>query len=201
MATVFTVITNSYDTLKEPFVSKGWEYVCFSDKPIKSDVWDVRITKKHDRDLKINAPFTGLTLYVDGSIQIIGDLNQFVSEIPTWFTLWKHPHRDNTYEEAEAVIKLKGMDPEKVYEQIKRYSLDGFPRDFPLAANGIMLRDLSDSKVKAICDRWWSEWSKGVRRDQLSLMYCFWCDGLMPDLFDDSVMNKYFIWGNHGIHV
>ena len=38
---VYTVITNDYDTLRDPrVVTPGWRYVCFSDQPIESDVWE-----------------------------------------------------------------------------------------------------------------------------------------------------------------
>ena len=38
----YTVITNNYDTLKDPLVvSKDWRYVCFSDRGFKSKVWEL----------------------------------------------------------------------------------------------------------------------------------------------------------------
>lgn len=200
MPTVYTVISNSYDTLKDPkIVSDGWEYICLSDQPIESDVWQYRHLECHNREPKIMAHeyFDGLTLYVDGSISIHGDLNEFIAETPNWFSLWSHPHRGCTYEEAEAVIKLKGMSPTSVYNQVDRYAKEGFPYNFGLGANGIMLRNLSDPTVQAICDLWWTEWERGTKRDQLSLMYSFWKMGYEPDLFNDSVMQKYFHWGNH----
>ena len=125
MNVCYTVITNHYDTLKEPSViTPGWEYVLLTDHTVNSDVWDVRITTAHNRYLKINAPFDGLTIYVDGSIEIIGDLNEFIAEVSQVFTIWRHPHRTCTFTEAEAVIKLKGMNPNEVYKQMQRYAMD-----------------------------------------------------------------------------
>ena len=196
----YTVITNNYDQLKDPkIVSDGWEYICLSDQPIESDVWQYRHLECHNREPKIMAHeyFDGLTLYIDGSISIHGDLNEFIAEVPGWFSIWQHPHRNCTYIEADAVIKLKGMDPVIVHSQMERYISEGFPCNFGLGACGIMLRDLSDEAVQTICDLWWSEWERGAKRDQLSLMYSFWKMGFKPDLFSKEIMRKYFKWGDH----
>lgn len=198
MKTCYTVITNSYDELKDPYVSDGWQYVVFSDRHLDSDVWDCIITEKHNRDIKIRPHlemFENLTLYVDGSIEIVGNLNEFVSEVPNWFSIWQHPHRQCTFDEAATVISIKGMNSKRVWKQMERYK--SLPRNWGLGANGIMLRDLADEKVKQICELWWSEFNRGAPRDQLSLMYCFWSMGYKPDLFDNSIMQKYFNWLSH----
>lgn len=200
MNTCYTVITNNYDTLKKPYVSPGWEYIVFSDHYISDPIWNCTVTSKHNRDVKIRAHnelHENLTLYVDGSIEIIGDLNAFCSEVPNWFSMWKHPHRDSIFQEAEAVIRLKGMDRRSVYSQMKRYKKRGY-NDIGLAACGVMLRDLSDSKVREICDDWYDEWLLSCGRDQLSLPYVFWKHGYEMDLFDNNVFNKYFRWLKHG---
>ncbi|GAG31094.1 unnamed protein product, partial [marine sediment metagenome] len=123
----------------------------------------------------------------------VGDLNEFCSEVPNWFSISKHPHRNCIYDEIKAVVKLKGIDLNDAFDQHRRYDIDGFPKNFGLGENGVMLRDLSDKKVHDICDMWWDEYSKGIKRDQCSLMYCFWKLGYMPDLFSQSIFNKYFV--------
>lgn len=203
MNVCYTTITNNYDQLKDPrVVSEGWDYVCFSDRFIDSDVWQVHVVKDHNRLIKIKGylyVFHELALYVDGSIEIIGDLNQFITEVPNWFTIWKHPHRSCTYKEGNAIVRLKGMNRTKVDNQLQRYKRNGLPGNWGLGANGIMLRDFSDRRVRRICDKWWREYTFGVKRDQLSLMYVFYKLGYKPNLFGNEVMNKYFIWGNHAI--
>jgi hypothetical protein len=198
MQVAYTVIQGNYDTLKNPFISKGWRYVCFTDQPIKSDIWEIRpLSGKHNRDLKINCPFQWLTLYVDASIEIVGDLNEFASEVPGWYSIWLHPHCQCTYTEAERVIDMKGMDELEVNDMMLRYMEEGFPRNFGLGANGIMLRDMSDKAVRQICRLWWDEFVEGPQRDQLSLMYSFWKSGYKPDLFSSEIMRKYFVWHRH----
>ncbi len=199
MNTVYTVITGNYDQLKPPrVISQGWDYVVFSDKFLDVPPWNCTITEKHNREIKIKAEdlYKGLTLYVDGSIEIIGDLNQFCSEVPNWYTAWRHPHRTTVKQEAKAVIRLKGCDPIEVNEMMARYKRSGF-KEMGLAACGVLLRDLSNPMVRKINNIWYNEWLNGPGRDQLSFMYAFFKAGYQPDLFDNETFNKYFKWGKH----
>lgn len=200
MNTAYTVITGGYDELKPPkVISEDWEYVVFSDTFIDVPPWQCVITKNHNRFIKIKAEdlFRNITLYVDGSIEIIGDLNEFIKEVPNWYSAWKHPHRSSVKEEAKAVVSLKGCDPIEVNEMMARYKKEGFRDNMGLAACGVLLRDLSDKSVRRINSIWYNEWLGGPGRDQLSFMYSFWKAGYSPDLFSDDIFNKYFKWGAH----
>jgi len=200
MNTCYTINIGNYDEIKPPrILSEGWEYILFSDRFIDCPPWRCVITTKHNREIKIKADdlFKNLTLYVDGSIEIIGDLNQFCCEVPNWYSAWKHPHRDSVTKEADAVIRLKGCDADQVHRQMRRYEADGFRDDMGLAACGVLLRDLSDSTVRHINKMWFEEFQNGVKRDQISFMYSFYRMGLEPDMFGNSVFNKYFKWGQH----
>lgn len=196
----FTSITNNYDTLKDPYISDGWEYVVFSDRYIEHPIWKCVVTDKHNRDIKIRPHlelFHTLSLWVDGSIEIVGDLNEFVSEVPNIYTAWKHPHRNCLYEELNAVVKMKGINPEEAKRQGNDYEIMGMPHDWGLAACGVLLRDLSSEWVRDMNEQWWSEYSKGIKRDQISYPFVFWKNGYQMDLFDNDIFNKYFKWGKH----
>ena len=40
---IYTAIVGGYDDLFEPdFKPDGWDFVCFTDRDFKSDVWDVQ---------------------------------------------------------------------------------------------------------------------------------------------------------------
>jgi hypothetical protein len=194
----FSVITNGYDDLREPYISKGWRYVLFSDQFVESDNWECYITEKPDREIKIKG-YTELfhqpALYVDANIRIIGDLNEFRKEITGWFDIWKHPHRGCIFDEAKAVIKLKKADPVMVNHQMNKYGF--MPKHWGLGANGIMFRDFGDPVVRNICELWWKEYQQGSSRDQLSLMPVFYSLGLRPNFFNNEVFDKYFRWEKH----
>ncbi len=196
----YTVISNNYDHLKDPkIVSEGWEYICLSDQPIESDVWQYRHLECHNREPKIMAHeyFDGLTLYVDGSISIYGDLNEFIAEVPGFMTAWAHPHRNCLFSEMDAVVKLKNIDSMEAHKQANQYLLDGMPKNWGLAGCGVLLRDLSDPIVGDLCEQWWQQYEEGVKRDQISYPYIFWKNGYRMDLFDQGVFNKYFVWHKH----
>ena len=200
MNTCYTVISPStYDELKPPrVISEDWEYVVFSDKFLDVTPWNCIITDKHNRELKLlsNAElFNNITLYVDGSVEIIGDLNELIKEVPTRYTAGKHPHRDNLMQEAEAVIKLKGCNRSLVMQQVDRYINSGCNE--PLAACYVLIRDLNDPVVRRINKLWHSEWLNSCGRDQLSFGYSCWKYGLKPHLIEHEIFNKYFCWGSH----
>jgi len=199
MKTCFTVITGGYDELKPPrVISDGWEYVIFSDKFLDVPPWNCIVTDKHNQELKLmpNADlFNNITLYVDGSIEITGDLNKFVKEVPDRYTTWKHPHRTTITQEAEAVIKLKGCNRAMVYKDVNRYINAGYSG--PLVASGVLLRDLNDPVVRRVNKLWYNEWLNSCGRDQLSFGFSCWRNGLEPYLFDQDVFKRYFKWGSH----
>ena len=195
----YTCITRDYDDLKEPTViTPGWEYICFSDVQQYSDVWDCRITDKTQREVKImgwhelgEVP----ALYVDGSIQIMGNLDNFVRGIRSDFSLWKHPDRDCIFDEADAVVKLRGQDKARVDEQMKRY--EAIPRHWGLGQTGVMYRDFSVEWVRTLSHMWYEEVRQGVSRDQLSLSYLSWLMGKRPFFIPEAVIRKHFKMYRH----
>ena len=106
----------------------------------------------------------------------------------------EHPHRDCIYAESESVIGKGKAEAELTHAQMSLYRAAGFPEKWGLGANGIIVRDLSNPEVWDINERWWAEWKKGVTRDQLSLMYCFWQAGWYPDWIR---VGTYFKKGKH----
>lgn len=189
----YTCITNGYDNLKDPVVTEGWEYICYSDVQQKSDIWDCRITDKPQRELKIlgykesgNVP----ALYIDGSIEVTGNLDRLMSAIKPQFSIWRHPVRDCIFEEAKAVIRHKGLDEDIVNKQMERYK--DMPHHWGLGQTGIMFRDFSLDWVRGLSDSWWSEVSTGLDRDQLSLTYVCWNMGKRPHFIPTQIIGQHF---------
>lgn len=90
----YTSVTGGYDKVAEPsVVSAGFDYVCFTDHPFHSDVWkclpipeelQFLSNVKKQRIIKI-CPHRylqqyDLSIWVDGNISVIGDLNEFVKQ-------------------------------------------------------------------------------------------------------------------------
>lgn len=184
---LYTVITNQYDTLREPrVVTPGWRYICFSDKPIESKVWEyweIENIDRIDRRVKIKAHEyfdSGIIVYIDGNFKIVGDLNDFISNISSPFSFYRHNQRNCSYKEAEVLLERDMLDSVLWNRQKKRYQSEGFPIEWGLGENSILVRDLSNDKVRGVNESWWNEWENGGKRDQLSLMYCLWKAGWSP---------------------
>jgi len=193
--------------LKEPsVVTPGWKYICFSDKPIESKVWEIRLIKNTpgiDRRMKIKAHDyfdSGVVVYMDGSFRIVDNLNDFISDVSSTFSLAKHKRCNCIYKEAEVLLKRNMIDRVIWKEQKERYQQEGFPAEWGLCRNGILVRDLSDPKVRAINEHWGEEYQNGAFRDQLSLMYCFWKAGWKPDLYPNRLFSTYFKREKHNVH-
>lgn len=194
MPIVFTIITNDWDDLKDPVPSAGWEYICYTDNPeLRSNVWDVQVIDKPQREVKIKGyEYVGHepALYIDGSIEILGDLNKFIRGIRHDWSLWKHPVRDCIFDEAKAVVEVKNQDKDEVAKQMLRY--ETLPRHWGLGQTGVMYRDFSIEWVRKLSRLWWFEVANGVNRDQLSLSYCAWAMGKRPHLIPQSVIGNFF---------
>src|ERR1035437_508260 len=110
---IYTAISDEYDNLKDPaIITPGWKYICYTNnKAVKSNVWEViyldSLTTKEQRKIKIIPPFEYDTcLWIDGSILINCNLDEFIKENPKgYYTIMKHPTRNCVYQEAVACIQ------------------------------------------------------------------------------------------------
>ena len=85
---IYTAIIGGYDELIEPsFKPKGWDFICFSDRPLKSKTWKVkdnlplyedntRTARKHKLLAHRLFPNYDFSLWIDGNINVIGDVNE-----------------------------------------------------------------------------------------------------------------------------
>lgn len=208
---IYTCITGNYDTLSEPkFSSKDWDFVCYTDTPesIKSNVWQVRtipdsLTKlskqKKQRYIKINAheffPDYDISIYVDANVELLKNPDTFISTLKADIALPKHPTRNCIYKEVEACLKVKKDTPENMYPQIERYKEEGFPEDYGLTQNNIIIRRHNKKDCIKLMTSWWKEVEKGSYRDQLSFYYSLWKTGVKIDVLDKTLCDgPYFKW-------
>ena len=189
---VYTCITGNYDTLKEPILTEeGWDYICFTDNPsFTSHTWTIRTipdelnnldNARKNKLIKVLAHVYlkeyDLSIYIDGNITINFQLDKLVrgiidAEHHTY--LKKHPSRHCIYEEAKVCERLHKDEPEIIHKQIERYHNEGFPKNFGMSENNILIRLHNDKYCAELMDAWASEIVNGSKRDQLSLFYCIW---------------------------
>lgn len=196
----YTVITDNYDTLKEPkLVSEGWQYFAFIDEPTKfkmdwsNTIWQPILIEVDQKMQKIMPEFrSGVTVYVDGSIQINIDFNKLLKEIKADIAFIDHPDRNTLHEEAEAVKRLNKAYPFLVDKQIKAYKEEGYDLNKKgLAACGVIVRNHTPS-INTFCKEWYKQIELHTKRDQLSLQYTAWKCRITYQLLPSHFLTREF---------
>lgn len=199
--TIYTTIFGNYEELKIPKkITPGWDYVCFTDQPIKSRVWKIIKETPDDpvlsaRNRKINTPFDK-SIWIDASLRITCDLNQFWDEhFVSPMTVVRHPWRTCVYKEIAACIANKRANEDDLLRQEKEYRKT-VPENNGLIASGILLRE-NTQEVKEFCELWWEQ-IKLSTRDQIGFAYTeFTLNKYWPRIDLDYRSNKYFKFTTH----
>ena len=212
---IYTAIAGNYDTLKDPVsVTPGFDYICFTDQPLKSKVWQIeplccedrqRAHKQH-KIMLTDVEEYDASIWVDGSIQIRGWLDGVVSRLfacdEIGFCI--HPWRCCLYQEAEFCLKKEVGQSRLIRSQIARYKKLNFPPNQGLYCGGVIVRRHVPS-VLGFNFSWWTELLYSSERDQLSLPYVIRQTGIEVGLLTDSSKqpiqpydgNPYFRWSGH----
>ena len=229
---IYTAIIGGYDELIEPdYKPIGWDFVCFSDRKLESKIWDVRETlplysdntrtaRKHK--LLPHRLFSDYeySLWIDGNINVIGDVNELLSNLDDVnYATYDHNQnvldpRDCIYDEAKTILEFgeinmkrtpeRGMknykdDPNLIQNQMMRYKSEGFPSNNGLVVQMEVLRRHNEKDVIEAMELHWEELKHNSKREQLSFNYIAWKTNLKFNYIQgDSRNNEYFI--NVGKH-
>ena len=211
---VYTCITGGYDSLIDPtFITNDFDYICFTDNlELKSDVWDIKPLPKETDELsqikkqryvKINPhKLLGdyeLSIWVDGNVELKGDLNDFISKKikdDDIICVPKHPQRNCIYEEERAVVAMKKDVKENTQPQIERYKKEGFPKKYGLLQSNILIRRHNNPDCIKLMEDWFEEVKNGSHRDQLSFNYVTWKNENVKVTYLDKYIYKseWFHW-------
>lgn len=207
---VYTVITGDYDVLKEPeWVNPALDYICFTDsKELKSITWDirqigeagegldnVRAARKHKILCHKFLKEYDYSIYVDGKIQITGDLVRYADKYSRGRAMLCFPHfkRECAYAEAEACIALEKDNAEIIQRQMEGYRQEGYPENYGMIDSACLVRQHHDEMLQKVMECWWKEVRDKSRRDQLSVGYACWKNGFQYDICDLFVYENEFI--------
>lgn len=183
---IYTAIFGPYDDLNEPTViSEGWKYICFTDQPLQSKVWEImhvpvppdmtaqRFARWHKITQWSQWP---LSMWLDASFQINMDLNLLWGNyFRSPFTAPKHPLRTCVYHEIESCIAnyhREHADGEKqtvlLTAQKEAYLTAGVPRfGNNIITSGLLMREATPGCIE-LCDEWWKELCQHSVRDQVA---------------------------------
>lgn len=197
--TVYSCITGGYDEPREPMVKyENCSYVLFSDTLEEGTIngWEVcRIPEKlrglkpadANRYLKLR-PWeffdSRYTIYVDGNVKIIAGTLSFINQIShkTGLGIFRHRSRKCLYREAEACLFIGKGNPDRLKQQVAQYEAEEMPRNYGLLEASMIVSDLQNPLSRRLLAQWHEEHEKrGSGRDQISLPYVIWKNGLTTE--------------------
>lgn len=176
MKIIYTCLFSAYEELKEPtIISKGWKYICYTDQPVKSNIWEI-VQIKLIEPPQIAARWYKImhwidwqySMWVDAAFQINIDLNAW------WETNFKsplsspaHPHRDCVYDEILA-CKHAQRAGEDILEATRiEYEAAKVPAHNGIISSGLLMRENTPECIK-LCEDWWQELIGHSNRDQIA---------------------------------
>lgn len=203
---IYTAIIGNYDILRDPkIITPGWEYICFTDNhELRSNFWQIiylnnpyNIDKiRHARSIKIDypryLPEHDLSIWVDGSIEIMCDLNDFVTKTVSKdieMVIMKHPQRDNIIDEAATCVRILKANANDVKEQMNSYLKDGYNFKNGLVASGLIIRK-NTTNIEEFCKKWYSQVKRYTSRDQLSFNYVLYKHPLSLNLIPYNIIHS-----------
>lgn len=205
---IYTCITGNYDSLlPQPFF-EDYDYVCFSDAPLESSLWEIRkipeklkglspvkqqrYVKLHPHEILSEYEYS---IYIDANVNILSDPTVLFDENYSVETP-AHPTRICIYTEEKACATLKKDKEEIMLPQIERYKKEGFPNNYGLVQSNIIFRKHNEPDCIRLMEAWWAEIEKGSHRDQLSFNYALWKneDVRFKYLDKKTCHSEYFNW-------
>jgi len=211
---LYTVVVGGYDPIRRPPRIEGWDFVLFTDRPVKlwqriGRFWDVRSLEGGGLDLARTSrlpkilphkflPEYDYSLYADASIVFRRDPTHLAEECG-WpmFLAADHPYRQDVYAEAAECIRIGKADPAALERQIGAYEKAGLPHSVPLTANGLMFRRHLDPGLVALNEDWWREIMEHTYRDQISLPYVRWRHDVPVEAMSLEQYREHFIVKSH----
>jgi len=192
---VYTALTGGYEKLlPHEHLDPAYDYVAFADTPLKDcgfwvvrpiDYWHpdpVRIARYVKAHPHKYFPEHEYAVWVDANVVVRGELSRYVEQVmrqPVFAVGGiPHPVRRCIYEEADAVIHAGKDVSGRAEHQIALYKEQGYPQRHGLIETNLMVINLRHPASRRVMAGWWREMDRHSHRDQLSLNYVLWKEGL-----------------------
>jgi hypothetical protein len=120
------------------------------------------------------------SIYIDANIRILKNPAEIIDQLVSdglEMAIFQHPLRSNVWQEADACKRLGKIpleDHATLDKQLLRYGSEGLPPESGLTENNVIIRSGQSSHLTSVMTLWWEEFSRGVKRDQISLPYVLW---------------------------
>lgn len=195
---VYTVVFGKYDIIQEPYCKpNNVDYYLITDQNIdlKNSIWkkkDISAFEdeisgmsniEKNRYFKMNPfdvfPEYEYSIYIDGNIQVISDLTEYIYRIGNCgFAAHMHSSRDCVYEESKAVVFIKKETQENMDKHIRHLQDEEFPKHYGMLECNVLARKKCDI-CKHLMQDWWSEFRLYSKRDQISIPYVLYKNGIL----------------------
>jgi hypothetical protein len=190
---IYTCIAGDYDELLQPMAAEaGADYFCFTDQPLAdARGWRLLSLPKFENDGGLASRYVKMhphclfpdhdtSVYVDANVRALDGIVGIAEDAlhRGCLAMYRHPFRSRLADEADECALL-GYDVLWRFRCLmRRYAAEGLPFDVSLVEANVLVRRHHDPTLIAAMDLWWKEYSSGIRRDQLSLPYALWKQGI-----------------------
>jgi hypothetical protein len=205
---VYTAVFGNYDQVAKVDPGCGCDFVCFTDSTtLVAPGWrKVVVDTAGDSPALSNRRYKMLphrflaqyveSLYVDGHVVVrrcpVPLFEKYLGQVA--IALPVHQDRRCAYEEADYCVRDGLVDDAVVQRQLAEYEAQGFPREYGMTENGVILRRHCDPLVIRLMEQWWNEYCTKVRRDQISLPFLLWRNGVKAGEIEEGprLSGRYF---------
>lgn len=213
---VYTTIIGPYDGLLPQPKFDNVDYICFTDQSFRSKTWKFVPLKvnqyspaRTSRLPKIN-PHQYLkdydySIHIDGNILVLKNPRILLEKVLEHAPMGIYDHnqasdpRNCVYDEHQAIINLYNRTGvlkdslDVMAKQMRLYREEKYPEKNGLISAGVILRAHHNPEVVKTMEKWWDEFCKGSKRDQLSFNYAAWKNNFKPYIIAGDVRdNAYF---------
>lgn len=200
---VYTCVFGDTDPLRDPVRPGRTRFVCFTDQPVRSKVWEIVQLPKHDAPKRacraykqpshLIFPEADATLWIDAQVVLTADPLDLMRRFTGEFTGFRHHKRKRITDEAEAIIRAGKGKADAIHAQLAAYKADGWDTDAnpqqAITNGGFMLRRHTE-RVRRFNELWHHEVQTRTLRDQMSLDYCAAKAGLKIDYFPGDMVRN-----------
>ncbi len=201
---VYSAMVGQYDKIRSMNSNKEWLYVMFVDfaevRIPQNSNWEFR---QIDKSVGISAthicrwykthphilfPECEVSIWIDANIEILSF--DFINKKCSWLrehdikiSSCEHPHRDCIYDEINACRKGKRDTDENLAKIHKYIEKHHYPHTHGLFETGFMYREHNDESIVHLSEEWWFIIDHYSNRDQLSINFLLWKNGVKSDYF------------------
>lgn len=197
---IYTALTGGYDNLNQPqVIDDSFDYICFSNdiKQNKVGIWQIRqIPFYHKDNTRVSRypkfhPHVLLneyefSVYIDANNVILDNYiykraNELHAENAV-FGHVVHPYRDCIYKEIFDCMFYGNDRWIPLFKSLRFLLRNNFPFKAGLYENNLIFWNHHVPIVSKVLDDFWALYLKKSHRDQLSLRYIYYINGIKPAL-------------------